>query len=113
MWFAIGAGVLLVSLALTSVLVRLRRTLTVLEEVLLTANEELRDTLPEVRGSLENVNEITEGVNLALHAGGTAAVRSGRSLRAGMYGVGVGLKSLLGSGAGRPQTSEGGSSGGQ
>lgn len=113
MWFAIGAGVLIVALALASVLLRLRRTLTVLEEVLMTANEEMRDTLPEVRGSLENVNEITEGVNVALQVGGTAAVRSSRSVRAGMYGVGVGLKSLLGSGAGRPQTSEGGSSGGQ
>ena len=95
MWFAIGAGVLLVALALTAVLLRVRRTLAILEEVLLTANDEIRETLPEVRGSLGNVNEITAGVNIALRTGGEAAARSGRGLSAALYGIGVGVKSLL------------------
>lgn len=94
-WFAVGVGVLVVALALTSVLLRLRRTLTVLEEVLLTANEEIRETLPEVRGSLGNVNDITTGVNLALRSGGQAAARSKRSLSAGAFGLGVGIRSYL------------------
>ena len=94
-WFAVGAGVLLVALALTAVLLRLRRTLSVLEEVLLTANEEIRETLPEVRGSLGNVNDITTGVNLALRSGSQTASRSRRGLSAGLYGVGVGLRSYI------------------
>ena len=112
LWFALGAGALLVALALTALLMRLRRTLRVLEEVLLTANEEMTETLPELRDSLENVNQITAGVNTALQVGGAAAVSSSRSLRAGIYGLGIGVRSLWRSYGAEPQSKIGGGPGG-
>ncbi len=107
MWFAIGLASLLVALALCLALLRAARTLAALEDLLLTANEEMRETLPEVRGSLGNVNDITAGVNVALRTAGSGATRLGdqfgdlaeaasKDVRAGWYGVRVGLRSLLG-----------------
>ncbi len=107
MWFAIGLASLLVALALCLALLRAARTLAAMEDLLLTANEEMRETLPEVRGSLGNVNDITAGVNVALRTAGSGATRLGdqvgdladdasRDVRAGWYGVRVGLRTLLG-----------------
>ena len=107
MWFAIGLASLLVALALCLALLRVARTLAAMEDLLLTANEEMRETLPEVRGSLGNVNDITAGVNVALRTAGSGATRLGdqvgdlaedasKDVRAGWYGVRVGLRTLLG-----------------
>jgi hypothetical protein len=75
MYVAFGAASLLVAVGLFVVLLRLRRTLGVLEESLDLANDELRDTLPELRETIGNVNDITSGVNVALKLGAAAAVR--------------------------------------
>jgi hypothetical protein len=75
MFVAFGAASLLVAVGLFVVLLRLRRTLGVLEESLDLANDELRDTLPELRETIGNVNDITSGVNVALKLGAAAAVR--------------------------------------
>jgi hypothetical protein len=107
MWLLIGVGSLLVALALSLALLRAARTLAAMEDLLLTANEEMRETLPEVRGSLGNVNDITAGVNVALRTAGSGASRLGgqvgdlaedasKDVRAGWYGVRVGLRTLRG-----------------
>lgn len=107
MWLAIGVAALLVALALCLALLRAARTLAAMEDLLLTANEEMRETLPEVRGSLGNVNDITAGVNVALRTAGSGASRLGEQVgelaedasldvRAGWYGVRIGLRTLLG-----------------
>ena len=75
MFLAIGIGALLVALALTLVLLRLNRTLFVLEALLETMTAEMRETLPEVRAGLGNVNEIAEGVNVAMRSAGTGLER--------------------------------------
>jgi predicted MFS family arabinose efflux permease len=71
MFLAIGVGALLVALALTLVLLRLNRTLFVVEALIETMTQEMRETLPEVRESLGNVNEIASGMNSALQSAGT------------------------------------------
>lgn len=106
MWLAIGLGALIVALALAVALLRLARTLAAMEDVLLTANEEMREVLPEVRGSLGNVNDITAGVNVALRTAGSGASQFGervgdtagevtKDVRAGAYGVRIGLRTLF------------------
>ena len=60
-----------------------------------------------MRSSLGNVNDITAGVNVALKTAGSGASRLGEQaeeaaqdaavgMRAGLYGVRVGLQSLFG-----------------
>ena len=71
MFLAIGVGALLVALALTLVLLRMNRTLFVVEALVETLTDEMRATLPEVRQSLGNVNEIASGMNTALQQAGT------------------------------------------
>jgi hypothetical protein len=90
LWFALGLGSLLVALCLCTVLLRLHRTLGSVEQTLETADETMRELVPEVRGSLGNVNDITAGVNLALHAGGTGANRLGASLSEKAHGAAQG-----------------------
>jgi hypothetical protein len=90
------------------VLLRLVRTLSVIEETLMTADDTLRGLAPEVKGTLGNVNDVTAAVNIGLRAAGQGtarlsgdlAVRSARSRRgasAAWYGVKVGVKSLVSS----------------
>ena len=57
------------------VLLRLHRTLSILEETLLTADEAIREVVPEVRDSLSNVNDISAGVNVVLRSAGGGANR--------------------------------------
>jgi hypothetical protein len=80
LWLALGIGALLVAVSLCTVLLRLHRTLGVLEQTLETADESLREVTPEVRGALGNVNDITAGVNLALRSAETGANRLGSGL---------------------------------
>ncbi len=106
LWLALGLGALLVSLALVLLLLRMNRTLAILEDTLLTVDGALRETVPEVKGSLGNVNDITAGVNVALRSAGTGASRLGdelgdvaassaRGASAAFYGVRVAGRSLL------------------
>lgn len=105
LWVALGISALLVAVTICLVLLRLNRTLAVLEETLLTADEAMREVLPEVRGSLGNVNDITAGVNVALRSAGSGASRIGdglgerastsaRSASATLYGARVAARSL-------------------
>lgn len=107
LFIVLGIMSILIGLALVLALLRVARTLAAAEEVLLTANEELRETLPEVRSSLGNVNDITAGVNVALRTAGSGATRIGEQaedaaqdaavrVRAGWYGVRVGMRTLFG-----------------
>ncbi|MGH7910813.1 MAG: hypothetical protein ACREOV_03750 [Candidatus Dormibacteraceae bacterium] len=75
LWIALGVAALLVAVALCSVLLRLHRTLGMMERTLETADEAIREVAPEMRGSLGNVNDIAAGVNLALRSAGTGAGR--------------------------------------
>ena len=47
LWLALGIGALLVALALCLVLLRLNRTLAVMEETLMTADEAMKELVPE------------------------------------------------------------------
>ncbi|HEX4215294.1 MAG TPA: DUF948 domain-containing protein [Candidatus Dormibacteraeota bacterium] len=105
LWFALGLGALLVALCLCTVLLRLHRTLSALEQTLMTADESLREIVPEVQGSLGNVNNLTAGVNLALRSAGSGASRvganvgdaageAGRDARAAAHGVAVGFRAF-------------------
>src|SRR3989442_6282898 len=81
MWLAFGIAALLVALALAALLLRLRRTLAAVEELLETTNEEMKETLPEVRQTIGNVNDITAGGNLERRPRGHGAAASGRDLQ--------------------------------
>ena len=105
LWVALGLSALLVAVTVCLVLLRLNRTLAVLEETLLTADEAMREVVPEVRGSLGNVNDITAGVNVALRSAGAGASRLGdglgerastsaRGASATLYGARVAARSL-------------------
>ena len=100
-WFAVGLAALLVGAFACLVLLRLHRTLSILEETLLAADEAIREVVPEVRDSLSNVNDITAGVNVALRSAGVgadrlgdAAASSSRSVSAAMYGARAAVRSL-------------------
>jgi hypothetical protein len=106
LWLALGIGSLIVALALSVVLLRLNRTLAMVEETLITADEAMKELLPEVKASLGNVNDITAAVNLGLRSAGAGtarlggdlgerASRSGRGLKAAMFGARVAVATLL------------------
>jgi hypothetical protein len=108
LWLALGIGSLLVALALCLVLLRLNRTLAVVEETLVTADEAMKELVPEVKTSLGNVNDITAAVNVGLRAAGAGTARlgldvgertarSGRGLKAAMFGARVAIATLLNS----------------
>jgi hypothetical protein len=105
LWGVLGLCALLVTFALCLALLRLHRTLAVLEETLQTADEAMRELVPEVRGSLGNVNDITAALNVILRSAGLGASRltdgiseraasSAREASATLYGVQVAARSL-------------------
>jgi uncharacterized protein YoxC len=105
LWGVLGLCALLVTIALCLALLRLHRTLAVLEETLQTADEAMRELVPEVRGSLGNVNDITAALNVILRSAGLGATRltdslgerassSARGASATLYGVQVAARSL-------------------
>ena len=113
LWLALGIGSLIVTLALSLVLLRLNRTLSMMEETLMTADLAMKELLPEVKASLSNVNDITAAVNVGLRTAGAGtarlggdlgerATRSGRGLKAAMFGAKVTLATLLDS-SGKPE----------
>jgi len=109
MWLLFGVSALVVALALGGLLLRLRRTLATVEELLETTTEGLQETLPEMRQTLGNVNEITAGVNSGLGIAARGASRAGDGVRAGWYGVKVAGRSLVASyldGSGNPAAQE-------
>lgn len=75
LWIALGVAALVVALTVCSVLLRLRRTLGVMERTLETADEAMRELVPEMRGTLGNANDIAAGVNLALRSANAGAGR--------------------------------------
>jgi uncharacterized protein YoxC len=75
LWIALGVAALLVALTLCSVLLRMHRTLGVMERTLETADEAMQELVPEMRGSLGNMNDIAAGVNLALRTAESGAGR--------------------------------------
>ena len=106
LWLALGIGSLLVAVFLSLALLRLMRTLAIVEETLLTADEAMKEVVPEIKGSLGNVNDITASVNVGLRTAGAGtarlgndlgerAARSGRGLRAALFGARVTMASLL------------------
>jgi len=95
MWLAFGIAALVVALALAALLLRLRRTLGAVEELLETTNEEMKETLPEVRQTIGNVIDITAGVNIGLRTAGGGAAAVGRGIKAGVHGVRVAGGSLF------------------
>jgi len=106
LWLALGIGSLLVAVFLSLALLRLIRTLAIVEETLLTADEAMKEVVPEIKGSLGNVNDITASVNVGLRTAGAGtarlgndlgerAARSGRGLRAALFGARVTMASLL------------------
>jgi hypothetical protein len=87
------------------VLLRLHRTLAVLEETLMTADAAMRELVPEVRVSLGNVNDMTAAVNVVLRSAGAGAAKltdgvgerashSARDASATLYGIRVAARSL-------------------
>jgi uncharacterized protein YoxC len=114
LWAVLGLCALLVTVALCLALLRVHRTLAVMEETLQTADEAMRELVPEVRGSLGNVNDITAALNVILRSAGTGASRltdglgerassSARGASATVYGIQVAARSLWRSYAGMPQ----------
>jgi uncharacterized protein YoxC len=95
MWLAFGIAALVVALALAAVLLRVRRTLGAVEELLETTNEEMKETLPEVRQTIGSVNDIAAGVNIGLRTAGGGAAAVGRSVKAAVYGARVAGGSLF------------------
>jgi uncharacterized protein YoxC len=111
LWVVLGVCSLLVALVLCLVLLRLHRTLAVLEETLMTADQAMRELVPEVRGSLGNVNDMTAAVNVVLRSAGMGAARltdgvgerashSARDASATLHGIRVAASSLWHSYAG-------------
>jgi hypothetical protein len=111
LWVVLGVCSLLVALVLCLVLLRLHRTLAVLEETLITADQAMRELVPEVRGSLGNVNDMTAAVNVVLRSAGMGAARltdgvgerashSARDASATFHGIRVAARSLWHSYAG-------------
>ena len=84
--FALGILALVLAVFLAWVLYRLTRTLTAVEELVVTTTEEMRETLPEVRQSLGNVNDITAGVNAGLRTVGSGAAEMGGRLKISLRG---------------------------
>jgi hypothetical protein len=93
-YISLGILCLVLALFMAWVLYRLTRTLSAVEELVLTTTEEMRETLPEVRQSLGNVNDITAGVNVGLRTAGSGAAKMTRALSAAGHGVKVGAAAL-------------------
>jgi hypothetical protein len=94
MWLLFGVSALIVALALGWLLLRLRRTLSTVEELLETTTEGLQHTLPEMTQTIGNLNAITAGVNVGLGVAARGASRAGDSMRATWYGFKVAGRSL-------------------
>jgi hypothetical protein len=105
-FFTLGILAIVLALFLAWALYRLTRTLTAVEELVVTTTEEMRETLPEVRESLGHVNDITAGVNVGLRTVGSGAAEMSGRLRvslkgpanaaaAAAHGVKVGAATLL------------------
>ena len=108
LWLALGIGALIVALMLCLVLLRLNRTLAVMEETLMTADEAMKELVPEVKAAIGNVNDITAAVNVGLRTAGAGTARlgvdlgertarSGRGLKAAMFGARVAVATLMNS----------------
>ena len=108
LWLALGIGSLLVALALCLVLLRLNRTLAMMEETLMTADEAIKELVPEIKASLGNINDITAAVNVGLRTAGEGTARLGvnvgertartrRGLKAALFGARVAIGALLSS----------------
>lgn len=117
LWVVLGLSALLVAASVCLVMLRLNRTLAVLEETLQTADEAMRELVPEVRGSLGNVNDIAAGVNIAVRSASAGASRlsdgvnerassSARGASATLYGARVAARSLWRSYADRGEDRE-------
>jgi hypothetical protein len=111
LWVVLGVCSILVALVLCLVLLRLHRTLAVLEETLMTADAAMRELVPEVRGSIGNVNDLAAALNVLVRSASTGAAMltdsvgerasiSARGASATLYGVGVAARSLWHSYAG-------------
>jgi uncharacterized protein YoxC len=85
-FLALGILALVLALFLAWVLYRLTKTLTAVEELVVTTTEEMRETLPEVRESLGHVNDITAGVNVGLRTVGSSAAEMNGRLRVSLKG---------------------------
>jgi uncharacterized protein YoxC len=85
-FFTLGILAIVLALFLAWALYRLTRTLTAVEELVVTTTEEMRETLPEVRESLGHVNDITAGVNVGLRTVGTGAAEMSGRLRVSLNG---------------------------
>jgi len=97
-FISLGILALVLAIFLAWTLYRLSKTLSAVEELVMTTTEEMRETLPEVRQSIGNVNDITAGVNVGLRAVGSGAAEISGRLRVGAsaaaHGVKVGAAAL-------------------
>ena len=85
-FLALGILAIVLALFLAWALYRLTRTLTAVEELVVTTTEEMRETLPEVRESIGNVNDIAAGVNVGLRTVGSGAAEMSGRLRTSLKG---------------------------
>jgi hypothetical protein len=91
-FISLGILSLVLALFLAWALYRLSRTLSAVEELVMTTTEEMRETMPEVRQSIGNVNDITSAVNVGLRTVGSGAAEAGGRLRLGAAAVTHGVK---------------------
>jgi hypothetical protein len=85
-FLALGILAIVLALFMAWVLYRVTRTLTAVEELVVTTTEEMRETLPEVRESIGHVNDITAGVNVGLRTVGSGAADMSGRLRENLKG---------------------------
>jgi len=85
-FFTLGILAIVLAVFLAWALYRVTRTLTAVEELVVTTTEEMRETLPEVRESLGHVNDITAGVNVGLRTVGSGAADMSGRLRISLKG---------------------------
>jgi uncharacterized protein YoxC len=85
-FLALGILAIVLALFMAWVLYRVTRTLTAVEELVVTTTEEMRETLPEVRESIGHVNDITAGVNVGLRTVGSGASDMSGRLRENLKG---------------------------
>src|SRR2546425_1020110 len=90
LWVVLGVCSILVALVLCLVLLRLHRTLAVLEETLMTADAAMRELVPEVRGRIGNLNDLAAALNVLLRSASTGAARRTADL-GGRSGGGAGV----------------------
>ena len=85
-FLALGILAMVLAIFMAWVLYRVTRTLTAVEDLVVTTTEEMRETLPEVRESLGHVNDITAGVNVGLRTVGSGAAEMSDRLRISLKG---------------------------